>query len=105
LEVIERVMRYFYAMGVQGVGAKAPVEDVQKCFQKALYAASLAAPYRHPRLSAVKNIDNNELLEGVPADATPDELRLILAQRIANLAANGYVDLKALPPPEPTAST
>jgi hypothetical protein len=40
LDVIEQVMRYFYAMGVQGVGAKAPVEDVQKCFQKALNAAS-----------------------------------------------------------------
>jgi hypothetical protein len=73
--------------------------------QNAGQLAGLAAPYRHPRLSAVKNIDNNELLEGVPADATPDELRVILAQRIANLAANGYIDLKALPPPEPAAST
>jgi hypothetical protein len=104
LEVIEQVMRYFYAMGVQGVGAKAPVEDVQKCFQKALNAASLAAPYRHPRLSAVKNIDNNELLEGVPADATPEELRAVLTKRIRRLIDEGYVDLEALPPPEPTAS-
>jgi hypothetical protein len=105
LEVIEQVMRYFYAMGVQGVGAKAPVDQVQKCFQKALYAASLAAPYRHARLSAVKNIDNNELLEGVPADATPDELRVILAQRIAKLRDGGYINLDALPPPAPAAST
>jgi hypothetical protein len=104
LDVIEQVMRYFYAMGVQGVGAKAPVEDVQKCFQKALNAASLAAPYRHPRLSAVKNIDNNELLEGVPADATPEELRAVLTKRIRRLIDEGYVDLEALPPPEPTAS-
>jgi hypothetical protein len=53
LEIIERVMRYFYALGVNGVSAKAPVEDVQKCFQKALYAANLVAPYRHARLSAM----------------------------------------------------
>jgi hypothetical protein len=101
LDVIEQVMRYFYGLGVQGAKNKAPIDEVQKCFQKALYAASLAAPYRHARLSAVKHIEDNELLEGVPADATPDELRVILAQRIANLAAIGYVDLKALPPPEP----
>jgi hypothetical protein len=55
LEVIGQVMRYFYGLGVQGAKNKGPVADVQKCFQKALYAASLAAPYRHARLSAVKH--------------------------------------------------
>jgi hypothetical protein len=106
LEVIEQVMLYFYGLGVHGAKNKAPIDDVQKCFNKALYAASLAAPYRHARLSAVKNIDNNELLEGVPADATPDELRVILAQRIAKLRDGGYFDVNALPPPpEPAAST
>ena len=68
LQVVEMVMRYFYALGVQGRKAKAPVEDVQKCFQKALYAASLAAPYRHARLSAVKHIDPADEL-GISANA------------------------------------
>jgi len=105
IDIIENVMRYFYAIGLHGAKSKAPVDEVQKCFQKALYAASLAAPYRHARLSAVKNIDNNELLEGVPADATPEELRAALALRIAKLRDGGYIDLDALPPPEPAASS
>jgi hypothetical protein len=43
LEVIERVMRYFYSLGMQGAKNKAPIEDVQKCFNRALHAASIAA--------------------------------------------------------------
>ena len=105
LHVIEWAMRYFFGLAQTGREAGAPLEEVRKCVREAAQLAGLAAPYRHPRLSAVKHIDNSELLEGVPADATPDELRLILAQRIANLAANGYVVFKALPPPEPVAST
>jgi hypothetical protein len=105
LHVIEWAMRYFFWLAQTGREAGAPLEEVRKCVREAAQLAGLAAPYRHPRLSAVKHIDNNELLEGVPADATPDELRAILAQRIANLAASGYVDLRALPPPEPAASS
>jgi hypothetical protein len=57
LEVIDQVMRYFYGLGVHGAKSKAPVEEVQRCFNRALHAASIAAPYRHARLSAVKHID------------------------------------------------
>jgi hypothetical protein len=80
-------------------------DESLRYLKEATRMAASAMPYRHPRLSAVKHIDNNELLEGVPADATPDELRAILAQRIAKLRDGGYIDLDALPPPEPTAST
>ena len=83
LYVIETVMRYFFGLAQSGHKANAPLDEVRKCFREAAQLAALAAPYRHARLSAVKNIDNNELLEGVPADATPDELRAILSQRIA----------------------
>jgi hypothetical protein len=105
LHVIETVMRYFYSLAQTGRKANAPLDEVRKCFREAAQLAALAAPYRHARLSAVKNIDNNELLEGVPADATPDELRVILAQRIAKLRDGGYINLDALPPPEPAASS
>jgi hypothetical protein len=105
LEVIEQVMRYFYGLGVHGAKNKAPVDEVQRCFNRALHAASIAAPYRHPRLNAVKHIDNAEILEGVRADATAEELRAELAKRIAMLCDRGYVNLDALPPPEPAAST
>jgi hypothetical protein len=38
LEVIEQVTRYFYGLGVHGAKTKAPIDDVRKCFNKALYA-------------------------------------------------------------------
>jgi hypothetical protein len=100
LEVIEQVMRYFYGLGVHGAKNKALVDQVQKCFQKALYAASLAAPYRHARLSAVKHIDNHAgSIDGISANATPEELRAEIAKRVAMLVDKGYVDLEALPRP------
>jgi hypothetical protein len=99
LEVIEEVMKYFYAMGVNGVGAKAPVEEVHKCFQKALYAASLAAPYRHARLSAVKHLEQGDTIDGIGPNATVEELRAAIAKRVVLLRDRGYVDLEALPPP------
>jgi hypothetical protein len=52
-------------LGVHGAKSEAPVDQVQKCFQKALYAASLAAPYRHARLSAVKHIDQTDTIDGM----------------------------------------
>jgi hypothetical protein len=91
LEVIEQVMRYFYGLGVHGAKSKAPVDQVQKCFQKALYAAGVAAPYRHARLSAVKHIDNAETIDGISANE--------IAKRVAMLRDLGMVDLEALPPP------
>jgi len=99
IDIIENVMRYFYAIGLHGAKSKAPVDKVQKCFQKALYAASLAAPYRHARLSAVKHLEQADSIDGISANATPEELRAEIAKRIALLRDKGYVDLDALPAP------
>ena len=79
---------------------------VQKCFDKAVHAAAIAAPYRHARLSAVKHIDSGvEVVDGVRSDASLEELRFEIAKRVAILRDKGIVDLGALPPPEPAAST
>jgi len=72
---------------------------VQKCFQKALYAASLAAPYRHARLSAVKHLEQADSIDGISANASVEELRAEIAKRVRQLIDKGYVDLEALPPP------
>ena len=98
-------MRYFYGLGVHGAKSKAPVDEVQKCFQKALYAASLAAPYRHARLSAVKHLEQTDSIDGISANASVEELRAEIAKRVALLRDKGYLNLDALPPPEPAAST
>ena len=105
IEVIERVMRYFFSLGVHGAKNKAPVDEVQRCFNRALHAASIAAPYRHPRLSAVKHLEQTDTIDGISSNATPEELRTEIAKRIAMLRDRGYVNLDALPPPEPAAST
>jgi hypothetical protein len=65
-----------------------------------LHAASIAAAYRHPKLSAVKHIDHQgTTIDGISANATPEELRTEIAKRIALLRDKGYVDLDALPAP------
>jgi hypothetical protein len=103
LEAIEQIMRYFYRLGMEGAKAKAPIEQVQKCFNRALHAASIAAPYRHPRLSAVKHIDHQgNTIDGISANASVEELRAEIAKRVVMLAEKGYVDLEALPRPAHT---
>jgi hypothetical protein len=105
LEVIEQVMKYFYGLGVHGAKSKAPVDDVQKCFNKALYAASLAAPYRHARLSAVKHIDQADTIDGIGPSASVEELRTALAKRVALLRDKGeqagLVEIFARPEAKP----
>jgi hypothetical protein len=104
LHVIETVMRYFYWLAQTGRKANAPLDEVRKCFREAAQLAALAAPYRHARLSAVKHIDQTDMIDGISANATPEELRAEIAKRIALLQDKGYVDLEALPPPEPAST-
>jgi hypothetical protein len=99
IEVIENVMRYFYAMGLQGVKAKAPVDEVGKYFKMAVHAAAIAAPFRQPRLSAVKHVDGlsrDGSIDGISPNATPEELRAEIAKRVKLLADKGYIDLDAI---------
>jgi hypothetical protein len=105
LYVIETVMRYFYSLAQSGRKANAPLDEVRKCFREGAQLAALAAPYRHARLSAVKHIDHQaESIDGISANATPEELRAEIAKRIAMLRDRVYVNLDALPPPEPAAN-
>jgi hypothetical protein len=73
LQVIEQMMRYFYGLGVHGAKNKAPIDEVQKCFNRALHAASIAAAYRHPKLSAVKHIHQTDTIDGIRSDASPED--------------------------------
>jgi hypothetical protein len=47
----------------------------------------------------VKQIDNADTIDGISANATPEELRAEIAKRVVMLAEKGYVDLEALPRP------
>ena len=96
---IETCMRYFYSLAQTGRKANAPLDEVRKCFEKAAQLAALAAPYRHPRLSAVKHLEHADTIDGIGPDASVEELRAALAKRVALLRDKGMIDLEALPPP------
>jgi hypothetical protein len=52
--MIEQVMRYFYGLGVHGAKNKAPIDDVQKCFNKAPCSMCLTALSRAWRQGAAR---------------------------------------------------
>jgi len=102
LHVIETVMQYFFGLAQSGHKANAPLDEVRKCFREAAQLAALAAPYRHARLSAVKHLEQADSIDGISANATPEELHAEIAKRVAMLVDKGYVDLTALPLPAHT---
>jgi hypothetical protein len=53
----------------------------------------------------VDGLSRDGSIDGIPADATPEQLRAEIAKRVALLRDKGYIDMDALPPPEPAAST
>ena len=105
------------------------MDEVRKCFREAAQLAALAAPYRHARLSAVKHLEQgSKTIDGISANATPEELRAEIAKRVRQSTKGTSIlkrcrhqrmwkglsqtkkinkrgRAKALPPPEPAAST
>ena len=97
LWVMENAMRHFFILAE---GQKGTLSEVNEYYKEAARLGALVAPYRHPRLSAVKLAGNTEALNGFKPDATAEELRAELARRVAAMARAGLIDLAALPEPE-----
>src|SRR5262249_40684936 len=93
LDRIEACKRYCYALAQAGRKAKAPLDEVRKCFEKAAYLAALAAPYRHPRLSAVK-LNKDPVDPALRQEASLEELRVKIQKHWERLAP--VLDLEAL---------
>src|SRR5262249_55163749 len=91
--VIETCMRYFYSLAQTGRKANAPLDEVRKCFEKAAHLAALAAPYRHPRLSAVK-LNKDPVDPALRQEASLEELRVKIQKHWKRLAP--VLDLEAL---------
>src|SRR5262249_48140510 len=91
LYVIETCMCYFYSLGQTGRKANAPLDEVRKCFEMAAHLAALAAPYRHPRLSAVK-LNKDPIAPR--AKASFEELRVQMLKHWERLAP--VLDLEVL---------
>ena len=50
----------------------------------------------------MKHVEQADSIDGISANATPEELHAEIAKRVAMLVDKGYVDLAALPRPAHT---
>jgi hypothetical protein len=100
LHLLEATMAHFYtrAINLKRSGGKAEVIDAN--LRDAAAIAEKIAPYRYPRLSAVKLAGDPNNPARFKDDATADELRAEIMQRIRILVSAGLIDLKALPVPD-----
>jgi hypothetical protein len=89
LHVLEQTMVHFYmrAMVLKNKGGKSELIDAN--LRDAAAIAEKVAPYRHPRLSAMKLAgDPNDPMR-IRDDASTEELRAELMKRLAELADRG----------------
>ena len=78
--VIETAMRHFFIRAEMGKNSGRRADEVDQDYRQAAALAALAAPYRHPRLSAMKLAgDPNNPLR-IRDDATADELLAEISQ-------------------------
>jgi hypothetical protein len=95
--VIEQAMQHFF-LRAKNTGRKQA--DVDDDYRQAAALAALVAPYRHPRLSAVK-LAGGPNDRGSPwDDATAEELKAEIEHRLTVLQEAGILELKPLPAPE-----
>ncbi len=82
LFVMEEGMRHYFSKAMQAKQNNMKAEIVDSYMQKAIAVAEKVAPYRHPRLSAVKlaGDPNNPVRFG--DDMTADELRAEVMKRV-----------------------
>jgi hypothetical protein len=100
LYVIEMAMRHFFLRAEMGKNAGRKKEEVDEDYKQAAALASLVAPYRHARLSAVNLAGDPNNPVRFKDDATTDELRAEIMRRLGVLQEAGVLDLTALPTPK-----
>ena len=74
LYVIEMATRHFFIRAEMGKNAGRRKEEVDEDYKQAAALAALVAPYRHPKLSAVKLAGDPINPARFKDDATADEL-------------------------------
>jgi hypothetical protein len=94
--VIETAMRHFFIRAEMGKNSGRRADEVDQDYRQAAALAALAAPYRHPRLNAMKLAgDPNNPLR-IRDDATADELRAEIMKHLNVLVEGGIIDLEEL---------
>jgi hypothetical protein len=96
LHVIERAASHFYLRAVMGKNAGRDHSQIDTDYQRAAHLAALAAPYRHPRLSAVKVAGEPNNPDDSWDGATADELRAEINRRLTVLQEAGIIELQVI---------
>jgi hypothetical protein len=89
-------MRHFYIRAQMGKNAGRKQSKVDADYEKAAHSASLVAPYRHARLSAVK-LAGHPVAPELREDASLEELRVEMLKHWKRLVP--VLDLEALMAP------
>jgi hypothetical protein len=98
LLVIEKAASHFYLRAEMGKhsGTRKP-KEIDEDYREAAALASLAAPYRHARLSAMKLAGDPNNPVRIHDNASLDELRQLVKMHYERLAP--VLDLESLMPP------
>jgi hypothetical protein len=86
------------ASGKQKGNARRTAAQVDEDFDRATRIASMAAPYRHARLSAMKLAGDPNNPRHFKDDATADELRAEITRRLNILQKAGILELQVIEP-------
>ncbi len=100
LYVIEMATQHFFIRAEMGKNAGRKQAEVDEDYKQAAALAALVAPYRHPKLSAVKLAEVPSNPGRFKDDATAEELRQEIIKRLTALSEAGVLDLTAVPVPE-----
>jgi hypothetical protein len=95
LYVIETAMRHFHIRAEMGKNAGRKQSEVDADYEKAAHLASLAAPYRHPRLGAMKLAGDPNAQKDIEDGATLEELKKIVEFHLERIAP--VLDIKVIP--------
>ena len=88
-------MRHFYIRAEMGKNGSRKQSEVDADYEKAAHLASLAAPYRHARLSAMKLAGDPNATKEPGDDASLEELKRIVEFHLERIAP--VLDLKVIP--------
>ena len=90
---------FFFKRAVRGLRLRRKQPQIDEDYRQAAHIASLAAPYRHAKLSATRIAGDPNNPVRIKDDATIEELRAEMMKHLGILIDGGLIDLEALPAP------
>jgi hypothetical protein len=97
---MEEGMRHLYVRAMAAKQTQQPDKVIDAAMIQAVQIAEKIAPYRHPRLSAMKLAGDPTNPAHFKDDATAEELRAEIERRLNVLQEAGILELKIIEAPE-----